>query len=60
VNHPHFTTGSQKHRDPRFPPFAVTEHGAIMAADGGRGGRRSYALGSVTPFCPWYLPPRSL
>jgi hypothetical protein len=27
-----FVTGSQKHRDPRFPPFAFTEHGAIMAA----------------------------
>lgn len=26
-------TGSQKHRDPRFPPFAFTEHGAIMAAN---------------------------
>lgn len=25
-------TGSQKHRDPRFPPCAFTEHGAIMAA----------------------------
>jgi hypothetical protein len=25
-------TGSQKHRDPRFPPYALTEHGAIMAA----------------------------
>ena len=25
-------TGSQKHRDPRFPPHAFTEHGAIMAA----------------------------
>jgi hypothetical protein len=25
-------TGSQRHRDPRFPPFAFTEHGAIMAA----------------------------
>lgn len=25
-------TGSQKHRDPRFLPFAFTEHGAIMAA----------------------------
>lgn len=25
-------TGSQKHRDPRFPPSAFTEHGAIMAA----------------------------
>jgi hypothetical protein len=25
-------TGSQKHRDPRFPPLAFTEHGAIMAA----------------------------
>jgi hypothetical protein len=26
-------TGSQKHRDPRFPPFAFTEHGALMAAN---------------------------
>jgi hypothetical protein len=25
-------TGSQKHRDPRFRPWVVTEHGAIMAA----------------------------
>ena len=26
-------TGSQKHRDPRHPPYAFTEHGAIMAAN---------------------------
>lgn len=26
-------TGSQKHRDPRYRPFAFTEHGAIMAAN---------------------------
>jgi hypothetical protein len=32
LNGSHFATGSQKHRDPRFPPFAFTEHGAIMAA----------------------------
>ena len=25
-------TGSSKHRDPRFSPYAFTEHGAIMAA----------------------------
>jgi hypothetical protein len=25
-------TGSQKHRDPRFQPYAFTEHGGIMAA----------------------------
>jgi hypothetical protein len=25
-------TGSQRHRDPRFPPYAFTEHGALMAA----------------------------
>ena len=31
-NRSHFATGSQKHRDPRFPPYALTEHGAIMAA----------------------------
>ena len=32
LNRSHFATGSQKHRDPRFPPYAFTEHGAIMAA----------------------------
>jgi len=32
VNRSQSVTGSQKHRDPRFPPFAFTEHGAIMAA----------------------------
>jgi hypothetical protein len=32
LNRSHFATGYQKHRDPRFPPFAFTEHGAIMAA----------------------------
>jgi hypothetical protein len=32
VNRSQFATGSHKHRDPRFPPFAFTEHGAIMAA----------------------------
>jgi hypothetical protein len=32
VNRSQFATGSQKHRDPRLPPLAFTEHGAIMAA----------------------------
>lgn len=32
LNRSQSVTGSQKHRDPRFPPFAFTEHGAIMAA----------------------------
>jgi hypothetical protein len=32
LNRSRFATGSQKHRDPRFPPFAFTERGAIMAA----------------------------
>jgi hypothetical protein len=32
LNRSHFATGSQKHRDPRFPPYGFTEHGAIMAA----------------------------
>jgi hypothetical protein len=32
ANRSQFATGSQKHRDPRFMPFAFTEHGAIMAA----------------------------
>lgn len=26
-------TGSQKHRDPRYRPYAFTEHGALMAAN---------------------------
>jgi hypothetical protein len=26
-------TGSQKHRDPRYLPYAFTEHGAIMASN---------------------------
>lgn len=26
-------TGSREYRDPRFPPFAFTEHGAIQAAN---------------------------
>jgi ORF6N domain len=32
LNRSHFATGSQKHRDRRFPPFAFTEHGAILSA----------------------------
>jgi len=32
LNRSQIATGSQKHRDPRFPPFVFTEHGAIMAA----------------------------
>ena len=28
-----FATGSQRHRNPRFMPFAFTEHGAVMAAN---------------------------
>jgi hypothetical protein len=32
-NRSQFATGSQKHRDPRFLPWAFTEHGAIMAAN---------------------------
>lgn len=32
VNRSRSVTGSQKHRGPRFPPYAFTEHGAIMAA----------------------------
>jgi hypothetical protein len=32
LNRSQSVTGSQKHRDPRFPPHAFTEHGAIMAA----------------------------
>jgi hypothetical protein len=32
LNRSQSVTGSQKHRDPRFPPYGFTEHGAIMAA----------------------------
>ena len=30
VNRSQFVTGSEKHRDPRFPPFAFTEQGVAM------------------------------
>lgn len=33
LNRSQIVTGSQKHRDPRFAPYAFTEHGAIMAAN---------------------------
>ena len=32
IDRSQIATGSQKHRDPRFPPFAFTEHGAVMLA----------------------------
>jgi ORF6N domain len=32
LNRSQIATGSQKHRDPRFPPYAFTEHGAIMVS----------------------------
>jgi hypothetical protein len=32
LNRSQIAAGSQKHRDPRFPPYVFTEHGAIMAA----------------------------
>ena len=33
LNPSQLVMGSQKHRDPRFLPYAFTEHGAIMAAN---------------------------
>ncbi len=33
LNRSQIATGSQKHRNPRFLPYAFTEHGAIMAAN---------------------------
>ena len=32
-NRSQIVTGSQKHRDPRYVPYAFTEHGAVMAAN---------------------------
>lgn len=32
-NRSQIATGSQRHRDPRFRPWAFTEHGALMAAN---------------------------
>ena len=32
-NRSQFATGSQRHRDPRFTPYAFTEHGVLMAAN---------------------------
>jgi len=33
LNRSQIVTGSQKHRDPRLPPYAFTEHGALMLAN---------------------------
>ena len=33
VNRSQFATGSQKHRNPLFLPYAFTEHGVVMAAN---------------------------
>jgi len=33
LNRSQFVIGSQKHRNPRYRPYAFTEHGAIMAAN---------------------------
>ena len=33
LNRSQIVTGSQKHRDPRFPPYAFTEHGALTLAN---------------------------
>src|SRR5258706_2122784 len=33
LNRSQTVTGSQRHRDTRFPPYAFNEHGAIMAAN---------------------------
>jgi len=33
LNRSQIVTGSQRHRDPRFPPYAFTEHGALMLAN---------------------------
>ena len=33
LNRSQFATGSERHRNPRFPPYAFTEHGAIQAAN---------------------------
>jgi phage regulator Rha-like protein len=30
LNRSQIVTGSQKHRDPRYPPYAFTEHGVAM------------------------------
>jgi hypothetical protein len=30
LNRSQIVTGSQKHRDPRYPPYAFTAHGALM------------------------------
>ena len=30
LNRSQFVTGTQKHRDPRYPPYAFAEHGVAM------------------------------
>src|SRR5580658_8650379 len=32
LNRSQIVTGSHKHRDPRFPPYVFTEHGAITTS----------------------------
>jgi hypothetical protein len=31
LNRSQIATGSQQHREPRFPPFPFTEHGACVS-----------------------------
>jgi hypothetical protein len=33
LNRSQIATGPQKHRDPCFPPYAFTEHGAVIPAN---------------------------
>jgi hypothetical protein len=47
LNRSQIVTGSQKHRDPRFPPYVFTEHGAIMAPTSARLSGRLHASGGV-------------
>lgn len=39
MNRSHTVTGSQKHRDPRYPPFAFTEQGVAMLSSALRSDR---------------------
>jgi hypothetical protein len=45
-NRPQTVTGSQKHRDPRFPPFAFTEQGVAMLSSALRSERAVQILKS--------------
>ena len=53
ANRSQFVTGSQKHRDPKYRPYAFTEHGALMAANLLRSHLGGPGIGGIDPVPGW-------